>query len=244
MMHSSGPAATSNVGLSAERILAMAVAIADSEGLDAVSMRRLGREHSVSPMAMYSHFKDKDDLLDAMAEQVVGDAEFTDIPHAGWESRYRSVLSTLVELLGAHPWMGRLVIERVVPLPNYLAALEIMLDGVRQAGLTPQLGAMLVQQSVQTVVALAEYEPRRSDESAGATVERAAMAGILNNLAADAYPNVRAAAGPLTTPQNRDDYYRVGIDAIVGGIRVVANSNGATNMARLTGTTGKHGPNG
>src|SRR3954453_19076053 len=109
--------------LSAEQILAVAVAIADREGLTAVSMRRLARELSVTAMALYRHFEDKDRLLDAMAERMVGEARFEDDPQSAWDDRFRTVLAGLVSLLHDHPWMGRLVIERLVPQPKYLEAL-------------------------------------------------------------------------------------------------------------------------
>lgn len=207
--------------LSPKEVLRSAVAIADREGIEAVSMRRLAREHGVTPMALYWHFEDKDALLDRMAEHVVTDADFTDLAGAGWEQRLRRVLVTLVDLLRGHPWMGRQVIERLVPLPNYLAAFEIMLDSARQAGLSSAHGALLCQQAVQSVVALAVYEPRhKPDQSA----ECSATEQLLGDLPAGRFPNIRAAAEVLTTPPDLDDYYRLGIDAIVGGIATVAEA--------------------
>ncbi len=209
-------------GLSSERILQVAVATADRSGLSAVSMRGLARELGVTPMALYWHFADKDALLDAMAEQVVEEAHFADDPEAAWQERYRHVLVTLVELLHTHPWMGRLIIERLVPLPNYLNALEILLDALRQAGLTTRDGAVLVQQSVQTVVSLVEYEPRPKPDGDddGECEDRDKLAA----LPADDFPNVRAAALPLSTPESPEEYYRLGLDTIVGGIVSIAQA--------------------
>jgi TetR/AcrR family tetracycline transcriptional repressor len=218
----SPPSARSS--LSAAEILTVAVIIADREGIAAVSMRRLARELSVTPMALYWHFDDKEQLLDAMAERVVADAEFTDSPDLTWDDRYRGVLITLVTLLQAHPWMGRLVIERIVPLPNYLAALEIMLDSARVAGLNPRLAAGLAQQSVQAVVILAEYEPRHDHPAPAGAEECSDREAFLGTVDADRFPNVRAAAEPLSTPQEIDDYYRYGLDMIIGGLRAIADS--------------------
>ena len=206
MPKSSGTSSSARSSLSSADILTVAVIIADREGIAAVSMRRLARELSVTPMALYWHFDDKEQLLDAMAERVVADAEFTDSPDLAWDDRYRGVLITLVKLLRAHPWMGRLVIERIVPLPNFLAALEIMLDSTRVAGLDPRLGAHLAQQVVQAVVILAEYEPKHDQHAEDEECsDREAFLGTID---ADRFPNVRAAAEPLSTPQDVDDYYR------------------------------------
>lgn len=188
----------------------------------ALSMRRVARELSVTPMALYWHFEDKDRLLDAMAETVVGSGEFDDLVGEAWDQRLRGVLSTLVELLREHPWIGPLLVERIVPQPNYLRALEIMLDSVREAGFGPQDGAVVIDQAVQAVVALTEHEPRAKPEASKQTSERLAMREYLENLAAEQFPNIRAAAGPLTGDLSIDKYYRLGIDTIVLGIDAVA----------------------
>ncbi|WP_152364761.1 TetR/AcrR family transcriptional regulator [Microlunatus speluncae] len=219
-MKKSSPRAATRPGLSAREILSRAVIIADREGIDAVSMRRLARELSVTPMALYWHFDDKDQLLEAMAEQVVVEAEFADSPGQAWEERYRGALTALVRLLRAHPWMGRMVIERIVPLPNYLAALEIMLDCGRLAGLDLRLSAYLAQQAVQAVAVLAEYEPRHDPAATADAGDH--LAAFRTAVDPDRFPNVYGALEPLTTPQDVDEYYRLGIDLIIGGIRSVA----------------------
>lgn len=203
--------------LSSQQILSAAVARADHGGLTAVSMRGLARELGVTPMALYWHFADKNALVDAMVELVVEEAHFVDAPGGTWQERYRGVLTTLVEVLHAHPWVGRLVIERLVLLPNYLTALEILLDALRQAGLTPQEGAVLVQQSVQTVASLVEYEPHPAPDEDCRDEQK------LGDLPGDQYPNVRAAAAALSTPSDPRQYYRLGIDTIIGGIVSIAD---------------------
>ncbi len=215
-------------GLSPEKILSVAVAIADREGLGGVTMRRLAREHSVTPMALYWHFEDKDRLLDAMVEQVFGEARFTDVPGGAWEDRFREVLVRLVDLLHDHPWLGRPVIERLVPLPKHLTALEILLDSARQAGLGPYEGSLVVQQGVQAAVALADYEPKPRAKATPPTPERAARLEFLTTLPPEEFPNIRAAADHLTTPPDLEDYYRLGIDMIVGGIAAIASSDAGT----------------
>ena len=81
---------------------------------------------------------------------------------------------------------------------------------------------MVVQQAVQSVVALTEYEPKRQGAEPSATA--AEWAEFAENLDPNEFPNVQAAIEPLTTPDKVDDYYRLGIDMIVGGLRAVAGS--------------------
>ncbi|UYM05119.1 TetR/AcrR family transcriptional regulator [Solicola gregarius] len=209
-------------GLTTDQILDLAVALADAHGLTAVSMRRLGRELAVTPMALYWHFKHKDALLDAMAERTVAAAEFVDAPDNPWDHRLRDVLTTLTDVLRTHPWMGRLVVERLVPQPSYLNALEIMLDCARDAGLSPDDGAVLTQQAVQAVVALVDYEPGPPLQKTHRTDPGAAAAALLDAIPPGALPNIRKAATELHTLPNPERYYQLGIDMIVGGIVAVA----------------------
>jgi AcrR family transcriptional regulator len=59
--------------LTRERVLRMAIRLADREGIDAVSMRRVGQALGVEAMSLYTHVRDKDDLLGGMADLVVGE---------------------------------------------------------------------------------------------------------------------------------------------------------------------------
>ncbi len=70
-----GAGAQQRSPLTRERVLLAAVALADRDGLDALSMRKLGQELGVEAMALYRHVRDKDDLLNGVLEIVVGQIE-------------------------------------------------------------------------------------------------------------------------------------------------------------------------
>jgi AcrR family transcriptional regulator len=76
------------VPLSKERVLGAAVALADAQGVEGLSMRKLAQELGVVPMALYKHVANKDELLDAMVDVVVGEID----PPAGgtdWKTAMR-----------------------------------------------------------------------------------------------------------------------------------------------------------
>ncbi|MDQ3934000.1 MAG: TetR/AcrR family transcriptional regulator [Actinomycetota bacterium] len=87
--------------LSRDRILAAARAIAAAEGLGAVSMRRLGYELDVWPMSLYRHFRDKDELLDAIVDSA---ADEIAAPAGGsWRTRLTRLLADTHAMLGEDP---------------------------------------------------------------------------------------------------------------------------------------------
>jgi AcrR family transcriptional regulator len=90
------------VRLSRERIVQAAVELADAEGLDGLSMRRLAEELDAAPMALYRHVANKDDLLDGMVDLVFGELE---IPTGvGWREAMRTRALDMRQALLRHRW--------------------------------------------------------------------------------------------------------------------------------------------
>src|SRR6202007_1735318 len=85
--------------LSRDTIVDGAIALADAEGLDAVTIRRLAQDHEVTPMALYWHFKDKGELLDGIAERLFAGVRLPAPSRKPWPEQLRSILEALSELL-------------------------------------------------------------------------------------------------------------------------------------------------
>jgi TetR/AcrR family tetracycline transcriptional repressor len=75
--------------LSRDTIAAGALELADREGIDAVTIRRLATDNSVTPMALYWHFKDKDAVLDGIAERIYASVELPDASNEPWDCQLR-----------------------------------------------------------------------------------------------------------------------------------------------------------
>lgn len=84
------------------RIVQAALAIADVEGLDALTMRRLAVELGAAPMAAYSHFRDKRELLAAVVDAVMAEVELPDVD-GRWRKPIRRLAESLRRALLAHP---------------------------------------------------------------------------------------------------------------------------------------------
>ena len=73
------------IPLNRARVLEAAVDLADREGIDAVSMRRLGQDLGIEAMSLYTHVRGKDDLLDGMVDAVVGEIPI-DVEGPDWRT--------------------------------------------------------------------------------------------------------------------------------------------------------------
>ena len=130
--------APSRVPLSRERVLRAAVALADTHGVEAISMRRIASELGVVPMALYKHVANKDELLDGMIDVVVGEI---DPPATGadWRTAIRQrVLSARGALL-RHRWASRVLESRTDPTPLVLAYMDSMIGMFRAGGFSIDL---------------------------------------------------------------------------------------------------------
>jgi AcrR family transcriptional regulator len=113
-------------------VVAAAIDLADHEGIDAVSMRRLGQELGVEAMSLYTHIEGKDDLLDAMADAVVATVP-VERRDDHWQAALRAMILDARAALVRHPWAVRVIESRDAPGPatvRYLDAVaETMLGG-------------------------------------------------------------------------------------------------------------------
>jgi AcrR family transcriptional regulator len=89
--------------LSRATVAEHAVKLADAEGLDGVTIRRLAQELGVSPMALYWHFKNKDELLLGIADHVMSGVKATRDPADPWPKQVRAMVESLVAVMRAHP---------------------------------------------------------------------------------------------------------------------------------------------
>jgi TetR/AcrR family transcriptional regulator, tetracycline repressor protein len=92
-------------GLSRSIIVARALELGNVEGLDAVTLRRLAGDFGVTPMAIYRHVNDKQDLINAMTEAVMEDLDITVgfRPSMDWTDRIRKAMNNLKEQYAARP---------------------------------------------------------------------------------------------------------------------------------------------
>ena len=124
--------------LSRERIIRTAIALADEEGLAALSMRRIATEFGTSTMALYRHVPSKGELVRLMSEAVFGSGPPGPRP-TGWRPLLEWEARWLWRQYEQHPWLARAMagLTRPMASPNAMQYLERILSALTGLGLTP-----------------------------------------------------------------------------------------------------------
>src|SRR3954465_13923487 len=129
-------ATTRRKPLSRERILDTALAIVDEEGIEALSMRKLGQALGYEAMSLYNHVANKDDLLDGILDLVLAEMEPPD-PDGGLPAIRTAALSAH-EALKWHPWAANLLMAPTRIRPARIRYMDALLPSLRQAGLSAE----------------------------------------------------------------------------------------------------------
>ena len=131
--------------LSADQIAAAAIAIADRDGVDALSMRRVAAALGCGTMSLYRHVRTKEELLDLMIDTVAGEHRPPAAPSGDWRADLLGAARQLRAGALRHPWLPRLSAARRSFGPNTLAAIEFALSAVDGLGLSIDEMAAVVQ---------------------------------------------------------------------------------------------------
>lgn len=124
--------------LNRDRVLRRAIALADAEGIDALTMRHLAQQLDVVPMALYKHVANREQLLDGMVDTVV--AEIDHARFAGdWRTAVRQQVLSARRGLQRHPWARRVIETRVGKSLAVLDYIEAFTALFLQGGFTPDL---------------------------------------------------------------------------------------------------------
>jgi AcrR family transcriptional regulator len=193
------------VKLSRRLILERALALADAEGLRAVTMRRLGAELGVEAMSLYHHVPNKDALLDGLVELMLEEARVVP-PRSDWREHLTAHAHALRAAGHAHPRVMQLFATRVVQSPAWAGAVEDTLGVLLAAGLEPQEAVHLYRLHATFVTGYVLWELRQADAPGLAT--------YLDQLDPAAHPATHALAGTLEAT-DPDQEFALGIEVLL-----------------------------
>jgi AcrR family transcriptional regulator len=212
--------------LSRETVADAALALADAEGLDALTIRRLAQELGVTPMALYWHFKNKDELLAGVADRIWALIDRERDPGIPPMAQFRALLSSLIGVLRVHrAATPLLMMPRENVSEHFLETTETALQIVTELGFDTATAAAICQLALRTVTSLVAGEPGvvtppQTAEQAQEVIRRKRLA--FESLSPAKYPHVIAAATPLTSCDDPDRHYALGLDFFMAGLRGLA----------------------
>jgi AcrR family transcriptional regulator len=211
--------------LTREAIVATALAVVDREGLKALSMRRLGAELGVDPMAVYYHISNKQALLDAIVEAVMGEIDLS-VDHAGDPPEERIVCAAHAyrDVLVAHANALPIVLARGPATPVAMRPVECLLGILRDAGLAPAeafAGMQVIAAAVRGAVGMRSA----SEDEQPHTPEQ--IEAMLRAFPAEEFPHLLEAmpfAGEF-----HEHGFEFGVRVIARGLIAEAGNKGAGN---------------
>ncbi|GAA4345042.1 TetR/AcrR family transcriptional regulator [Angustibacter luteus] len=214
-------------GLSLDRILERGIAIADAEGLDALSMSRLAKELGFTTMSLYRYVSSKDELLVLLADTATGPPPVIGPDVVGWRNRLAAWVWAQMAGLAVHPWIVQLPITGAPNTPNTLTWVDQGLAELDGIGLTEieKVGVIgliasfvrhetLIRADITAAVraAIAKGQPRTPDDVVLARLVDPARFPALS---------ATIAAGAWSDDQDPDLDFGFGLERILDGVEAL-----------------------
>ncbi|WP_433890848.1 TetR/AcrR family transcriptional regulator [Streptomyces sp. CA-111067] len=206
--------------LNRERIVRAAIRLADADGLEAVSLRKVATALNVGPMRLYGYLAGKEELLDLMV-----DAVHAEIRPAGdsWREMLRSLAETTRQAAHEHEWLADLLGGRPQLGPNALAKGEVVVAALSGAGGIDVDSVMPVVSAVNAYVIGAvrrEIAERRAERATGMDEKRwqVALGPYLDRTFASGRFPALATVVRDAAHHDADHTFRVGLDFLLDGI--------------------------
>ena len=211
--------------LSKVAVVERGLALADAEGLDAVTIRRLAADLGVTPMALYWHFRSKDELLVGLAERVWAEIDVDVDRDAGWAAQLRFLLESLIHVLRTHPSASQLLLSgEKRTSESAMIANEVALEVLSRAGFDAEHAAAIARNALFTGLMLVVSEPGfEPGQTEAERVEHQRLARVrLSLLPPDKFPMLVECAVPMTACDDPDFHYKLGVDLFVAGVQALA----------------------
>jgi TetR/AcrR family tetracycline transcriptional repressor len=194
-------------------VVTAALAVVETEGGDALTMRRVADEIGVSASSLYGYVANKEELVQLVLEQIMAEIPAPP-PDADWQGMLRAWARDTLAVFRRHPGVAGLSLGRVPFGPAMLTAVERMLATLRSAGLPDQVAAFVGDLGSLYVAAFAYEQDITPVAEPG---EFAAQAGAwLKSLPGEEFPNTVAVAD-LMVAGGGTDRFEWGLDVLIRG---------------------------
>ncbi|MBA2631947.1 MAG: TetR/AcrR family transcriptional regulator [Chloroflexi bacterium] len=205
------------IKLTRDRVLSAAMVLADAGGIESLTMRRLGEELSVGPMALYRHVTNKDDLVDGLVDLVFGEVGLPP-SNVDWKGSMRERAISLRDVLSRHRWAIGLMESRTNPGPANLRHHDAVVGSLRAAGFDMAMAAHAYSVLDGYIYGFALTKMNLPFESTDDIVELSQT--MLAPFPLNAYPNLAAFITEHAMKPGYDyaDEFEYGLDLILDGL--------------------------
>ncbi|MBD0688721.1 TetR/AcrR family transcriptional regulator [Streptomyces sp. CBMA123] len=195
------------VVLSRELIIDTALRLVEQHGADALTVRRLGAALGSDPSAVYRYFHSTDDLLLAIADELIGRAQAGWQPTGDWRADLRAIGLRIHSAYLAHPQAALLAAHRTTGRSHETAAVETILGVLRTAGFPDPEAVGIYHAFVDQSLGFAALDAAAlALPAAAATADLRVWQASYARLDATTHPHIAATAHLLTTDMRRSGY--------------------------------------
>jgi len=204
-------------GLSREVIVDACLQLADEAGSSALTFRRIGQLLGADPTALYRHFKDKDELLLALADRLIAHALEDFEPGPSWRDTIRELVVRGRLAYLAHPQVAALAAVRVTRQESEMRFIETMLATLRQAGFGPDEAVRIYRACADFMLAWTGFGAALKSLGEKSEADNRAWAEAYAQAPTDRFPNAAAAAAAMPGITDEENF-AFALDLLLDGI--------------------------
>lgn len=205
--------------LTRERLIDAAVQLVEEEGLEALTLRRLGARCGVSAMTPYRHIKTKEELLGALADRYLSELSLADPTESTWDEYLRNLFRAVLAILKRYPALATIVGKQHVNGLAGFRAGEAVLAVLDDAGLPPDVAIAGFASLTAFTVGFAMQEMPSPAREAQFAERRATV----NELPVHQFPHVRAHSDAFVNRAS-DRNFEIGLELMISGLRAAARA--------------------
>lgn len=218
--------------LSRATVAETALRLGDEHGLGAVTIRRLAQELGVTPMALYWHFKNKDELFLGVIDHALADVRADRSVSDPWQKQLRAMVDSLVQAMRRHPILPDLLHQSdKARATSFNRATEDALVLLTEAGFTPQEAYWIGSYLLHGVIGLVHAQVETPTPTDGLEVgEWRRMRRIeLECLPSDKFPMMVRIGSLYADEPDPERYYTFGVELLMTGVEAMAAARSATS---------------
>ena len=212
--------------LTADAIVEVAVRICDSERIDSLTIRRLAADLGVGPLTLYSYFRSKEEILDGVADHVLGSFEVPPVDGHSAEETVRSLAHALLGMMRRHPSVVYLMASRTTTSGRSMkGAMDDVIGCLRAVGFKDEAAVRVYAALMIYALGFASYQlPRQWGLPGEQAAElRRQQTHFYASLPRDEFPNL-VDLSPVVTTMASDEQFDFGLDALVAGLRTTVGA--------------------